>query len=60
MTKRPDGAAADDAPRVPWYNDPLWRGYFFQALTLLVVAAVVWKHDHNTEHNPQKPHLAPR
>ena len=58
MTKRPEGAAADDAPRVPWYNDPVWRGYFFQALTLLVVAGAVWTIVHNTAINLEKRHIA--
>ncbi len=50
--------ALDQAPRVPWYNDPLWRGRAFQALTLLGVAALAWVIVHNTAVNLEKRHIA--
>ncbi len=58
MTKRPEGAVADAAPRVPWYNDPAWRGYLFQALTLAAVAGVAWMIIHNTAVNLEKRNIA--
>ena len=51
--RRPDGG-----PRVPWYNDPVWRGHLFQALTLGVVALVAWTIVHNTAVNLEKRHIA--
>ncbi|MBV5264505.1 amino acid ABC transporter permease [Pinisolibacter aquiterrae] len=53
-----DHRSADEAPRVPWYNDPIWRGYVFQGLTLIVVAGIAWTIVHNTAVNLEKRHIA--
>lgn len=57
MATKSDGPA-DVAPRVPWYNDPLWRGRVFQALTLAAVLAVAWTIVHNTAVNLERRHIA--
>ncbi len=48
----------DAAPRVVWYRDPLWRGRFFQGLTLLAVVLVAWIIVHNTAVNLERRHIA--
>ncbi|MDK9696092.1 MAG: amino acid ABC transporter permease [Siculibacillus sp.] len=57
MATKSDGPL-DAAPRVVWYNDPLWRGRFFQALTLLAVIAVAWTIVHNTAVNLERRNIA--
>ena len=57
MTTRTDGPV-DAAPRVVWYNDPLWRGRVFQGVTLLAVLAVAWTIVHNTAVNLERRHIA--
>ena len=57
MAKTSEGVG-DVAPRVAWYNDPVWRGYFFQALTLAGVLLVAWIIVHNTAVNLERRHIA--
>ncbi len=58
MTKRPGSSGADEPPRVAWYNDPVKRGYIFQALTLLAVIVGAWTIIHNTAVNLEKRNIA--
>ena len=58
MSEKPESVDRDVAPRVPWYNDPVWRGYFFQAVTLGAVALVAWIIIHNTAVNLEKRNIA--
>ena len=58
MTKRPESSGPDAPPRVAWYNDPVKRGYIFQAVTLAVVIAIAWTIIHNTAVNLEKRHIA--
>lgn len=57
MAKTSEGVG-DSAPRVAWYNDPVWRGYVFQALTLAGVLLVAWIIVHNTAVNLERRHIA--
>lgn len=57
MAKTSEGVG-DSAPRVAWYNDPVWRGYLFQALTLAGVMLVAWIIVHNTAVNLERRNIA--
>ena len=48
----------DVAPRVAWYNDPVWRGRIVQVATLAAVIVVAWIIVHNTAVNLERRHIA--